>query len=308
MRKVLTVLAVIVLVVAIGVGVGQWLNDDKSGPTPPSPGGGDDGVMAEQPEWCPAIEVIAVPGTAESRADDDPLAPTANPNSLLLGVTNPLSQAYPDDKVKVWTTPYPATIKTHQMPDQLTYDDSQAVGRDVTSKEMADLHGQCPLTDFILMGFSQGAAIAGDLASEIGNGNGAVPAERVVGVALLGDPRRDPNQGVNQGVDLAGVGIEVSLRPLNVIVQNVVPGASMRGPRDGFGELNDRVNNICVPSDSFCDVPPGVADALARAQEMIAGAGAHASYAVNDVAMPGTTPLAWTEGWARGLIDQSLAR
>ncbi|MDO5029945.1 MAG: cutinase family protein [Corynebacterium sp.] len=307
MRKVLTVLAVIVLVIAIGVGVGQWLNDDHSEPTPPPPGG-DDGVMAEQPEWCPAIEVIAVPGTAESRADDDPLAPTANPNSLLLGVTNPLSQSYSGDKVKVWTTPYPATIKTHQMPDQLTYDDSQAVGRDVTSKEMADLHGQCPLTDFILMGFSQGAAIAGDLASEIGNGNGAVPAERVVGVALLGDPRRDPNQGVNQGVDLAGVGIELSLRPLNGIVQSVVPGASMRGPREGFGELNDRVNNICVPSDSFCDVPPGVADAIARAQEMIAGAGAHASYAFNDVAMPGTTPLAWTEGWARGLIDQSLAR
>lgn len=41
---------------------------------------------------------------------------------------------------------------------------------------------------------------------------------------------------------------------------------------------------------------------------MIAGAGAHATYATNDVAIPGTTPLAWTEGWTRQLIEQSLAR
>ena len=41
MRKVLTILAVIVLVAAIGFGVVQWLNDDQGGQTPPTPG--DDG-------------------------------------------------------------------------------------------------------------------------------------------------------------------------------------------------------------------------------------------------------------------------
>lgn len=306
MRKVLTVLAVIVLVGAIALGVGQWLSDDNSSQPVPAPD--DGGVLAEQPEWCPAIEVISVPGTAESRADDNPLAPMANPNSLLLGVTNPLSQAYPADRVKVWTTPYPAQIKTLQAPDQLTYDDSQAVGRDAVTHEMSEVHGQCPLTRFVLMGFSQGAAIAGDLAADIGNGRGAVPAERIDGVALLGDPRRDPSQGINEGAPLAGVGIELSLNPLSGLVQTVVPGATMRGARAGFGTLNDRVHNICVPSDSFCDVPPNVADAIARAQEMIGGAGAHATYAFNDAAIAGTTPLAWTEAWARGLIDQALSQ
>ena len=52
MRKVLTILAVIVLVAAIGFGVVQWLNDDQGGQTPPTPGD-DGGVLAEQPEWCP---------------------------------------------------------------------------------------------------------------------------------------------------------------------------------------------------------------------------------------------------------------
>nr|WP_120491615.1 cutinase family protein [Corynebacterium lactis] len=313
MRKVLTVLAVIVLVVAIGLGAGMWLtgqntgNSGGNGPVP-STGGGEGGVLAQQPEWCPAVEVISVPGTAESRADDNPTAPTANPNSLLLGVTNPLSASYSPKDVKVWTTPYPAQIKTHQMPDQLTYDDSQAVGRDVTAKEMSDLHAQCPLTNFVMMGFSQGAAIAGDLAEQIGAGNGPVPAERVSGVALLGDPRRNPSQGVNENVQLSGVGIELSLQPVSPIVSAVVPGATMRGPRGGFGPLNDRVHNVCVPGDSFCDVPPAVPDAIARANEMLAMAGAHATYAVNDAAIPGTTPIAWTEGWARALIDQAMAR
>lgn len=309
MRKVLTVLAVLILVVGIGLGVGKWLTTQQpGGPVPAPPGKEEGGVLAEQPEWCPAVEVISVPGTAESRADDDPMAPTANPNSLLLGVTGPLSESYPSDKVKVWTTPYPAQIKMHQAPDQLTYDDSQAVGRDVTSKEMADLHGQCPMTDFVLMGFSQGAAIAGDVAEQIGAANGPVPAERVVGVALLGDPRRDPNQGVNENVDLAGVGIELSLQPVAPIVGTIVPGATMRGSRAGFGPLNDRVHNVCVPGDTFCDVPPAVPDAIARAGEMFAMAGAHTTYAFNDAAIPGSTPLAWTEGWARGLIDAALAR
>lgn len=309
MRKVLTVLAVLILVVGIGLGVGKWLTTQQpGGPVPAPPGKEEGGVLAEQPEWCPAVEVISVPGTAESRADDDPMAPTANPNSLLLGVTGPLSESYPSDKVKVWTTPYPAQIKMHQAPDQLTYDDSQAVGRDVTSKEMAELHGQCPMTDFVLMGFSQGAAIAGDVAEQIGAANVPVPAERVVGVALLGDPRRDPNQGINENVDLAGVGIELSLQPVAPIVGTIVPGATMRGSRAGFGPLNDRVHNVCVPGDTFCDVPPAVPDAIARAGEMFAMAGAHTTYAFNDAAIPGSTPLAWTEGWARGLIDAALAR
>ncbi len=309
MRKVLTVLAVIVLVIAIGFGVGQWLTTTDSGQPDGSGDAADQGgLLAQQPQWCPAVEVISVPGTAESRADDDPLAPTANPNSLLLGVSAALASSYPSEDVKVWTTPYPAQIQTRQFPDHLTYDDSQAVGRDVTAREMAQLHAECPLTDFVLMGFSQGAAIAGDLAESIGAGQGPVPAERVSGVALLGDPRRDPAQGVNEGVELAGVGIELSLQPLGGIVSTVVPGATMRGPRAGFGPLNERVVNICVPGDSFCDVPPAVTDAIARAREMFEMANAHATYAFNTAAIPGTTPIAWVDGWSRQLIDASLAR
>ncbi|MEJ5920303.1 MULTISPECIES: cutinase family protein [unclassified Corynebacterium] len=308
MRKTLTLLAVIVLVVAIGFGIGQWLMNPQPGPdNGPGPDGGA-GLLSEQPEWCPAIELIAVPATGESRVDDDPTNPTASPIALLLSVTRAMQTDYSTEDVKVWTTPYPAEIQSIQAPHLKTYDESQAIGRDAIKAEMSATHADCPLTDYVLIGYSQGASIAGDIASEVGNGNGPVPAERVAGVALVGDPRRSPDQGMNPGVELGGVGIEVALAPMNMLVQNVTPGATMRGPRPGFGALNDRVQNICAPGDSFCDVPPAIPDAIARAGEMMAMAGAHTSYGFSQTIIPGTTPVAWIDGWVRGLIDASMAR
>ncbi|EUA24849.1 cutinase family protein [Mycobacterium xenopi 3993] len=34
------------------------------------------------------------------------------------------------------------------------------------------MNDKCPLTSYVLVGFSQGAVIAGDIASDIGNGRG----------------------------------------------------------------------------------------------------------------------------------------
>ena len=158
------------------------------------------------------------------------------------------------------------------------------------------------------MGFSQGAVIMGDMASQIGNGNGPVPADNVLGVALLADGRREPGKGMVPGNPVAGVGAEVALAPVNLLVQPIVPGATMRGGRpDGFGALNDRVQDICAPGDTVCDAPPGIGDAVARAQDLVAANGVHATYADNPNIIPGTTAVAWTEQWARGLIDGALA-
>src|SRR5699024_484765 len=135
------------------------------------------------------VEVISVPGTGESRVDDDPVTPNTLPQAMLTNVTAPLQQTYAPDDVKVWTAPYPAQIKAFNTPELLTYADSLAAGRDVLSAELTQMHSDCPLTQFVMMGFSQGAVIAGDLAEAIGAGNGPVPAENVAGVALIGDPR-----------------------------------------------------------------------------------------------------------------------
>lgn len=302
MRRVLTLLAVLVLVAAIGVGA---LNHFAQRPGP----GPDPRPVPGNPPGCVAAEVLAAPGTWESRADDDPLAPSANPHSLLLTITGPLREAYPAERVGVWTLPYPAQFRNINALQEMTYDDSQAAGRARLEEELRATHEACPATDFILVGFSQGAVIAGDVAAAIGAGAGPVPAERVAGVALIADGRRDPAQSATVSVPVAGVGLELALAPLNAAVQPIVPGATMRGPRPGgFGELTAKVAQICAPADAVCDAPPAIGDALARARDYAGGNAVHAAYTTNPEVFPDATTPEWVIGWARGLIDAALAR
>lgn len=301
MKKAITVIATILVLVLILTGITRWVNNrngssetgtETAAPTSPL-----------QPEWCPDVEVIAAPGTWESSAMDDPINPTANPASYMLTITQPLQATYPADQVKVWTLPYTAQFRNINSMQEMSYDDSRTEGTNTLNAELVATHAECPLTDFILTGFSQGAVIVGDIANEIGTGSGVIPAERVRGVALVADGRRQNGVGQTVGNPVSGVGAEISLQPLNLVVQAVVPGATMRGERvGGFGELNDRVFNICAPGDSICDAPIGVNDALARAQSLIQPNVAHATYATNPDVIPGTTASLWIVDWAKQLI------
>ena len=58
MRKVLTVLAVLVVLVLIVVGIMQWQRPSGEKPIPPI----TQPPTAEQPEWCPDVEVVAADG------------------------------------------------------------------------------------------------------------------------------------------------------------------------------------------------------------------------------------------------------
>lgn len=301
MKKAITVIATILVLVLILTGITRWVNNrngssetgtETAAPTSPL-----------QPEWCPDVEVIAAPGTWESSAMDDPVNPTANPASYMLTITQPLQATYPADQVKVWTLPYTAQFRNINSMQEMSYDDSRTEGTNTLNAELVATHAECPLTDFILTGFSQGAVIVGDIANEIGTGSGVIPAERVRGVALVADGRRQNGVGQTVGNPVSGVGAEISLQSLNLVVQAVVPGATMRGERvGGFGELNDRVFNICAPGDSICDAPIGVNDALARAQSLIQPNVAHATYATNPDVIPGTTASLWIVDWVKQLI------
>lgn len=303
MRKVLTVLAVLALVLVLGVGAIQWFNSNTEVPLPPEAEEPVEELL--QPDWCPAVEFISAPGTWESAKDDDPINPTANPMSFMLSVTQPLQERYSPEDVKVWTLPYTAQFRSVNSPDEMTYDESRQEGLATLEAELITMHDQCPYTDYILAGFSQGAVIVGDVASKIGQDNGAVPADRIRGIALVADGRREPGVGQVPGNPVAGVGAEVSLEALNLLVQPIVPGATMRGPRDGgFGSLQDRTFDICAPDDSICDAPLGVGNALERAQQLAAANGIHAQYATNPNVIPGTTTNAWLVDWASGLIEQ----
>lgn len=301
MKKIITVIAALLVLAVIGVGIRQWMLSTNTGQ--PDPAKTSTAAIPEQPDHCPDVEVIAAPGTWESAADDDPFNPMANPNSFMLSISRPLQEAYAADQVKVWTLPYTAQFKNINAQQEMPYDQSREEGVTKLESELKTTHNECPLTDYILTGFSQGAVIVGDVANKIGADNSVIPAERVRGVALIADGRREAGVGQHVGNPVNGVGAEIALQPLNLVVQTIVEGASMRGPRvGGFGALNDRTYEICAANDSICDAPLDVGNALGRAGELVQANGVHAMYASNPDVIPGTTTNQWVVDWAKGLI------
>ncbi|WP_115685718.1 cutinase family protein [Corynebacterium senegalense] len=313
MRKPLIVGAVIVVLALIGLGVYQWRAGDgplTEGERPlPLP---TEILPPAEPDWCPAVQVVSVPGTWESSATDDPFNPQANPYSFMLSITKPLQDAYSIDDVRVWTTPYTAqfrNIQTEAGRAEMTYDDSRAEGTARVNGELAFVNETCPSTKFIVMGFSQGAVIAGDIANQIGTRANAVPPEKLLGAVMIADGRRENGVGVNPGVQVPGIGAEIALQPINRVVQAVTPGATMTGARPGgFGEVADRSFEICAPNDSVCDAPQDMGTLLARAGDLMLANGNHAQYATNPEVIPGSTATQWTVEWARGVLDGELAR
>ena len=305
MKKILTVILALIIIVFIAFGVLNWINTrDIPGPVAEDPGA----TGPVQPDWCPDVEVISAPGTWESSAVDDPVHPTANPNALLLNVTEPLQQQYPADRVKVWTLPYTAQFKNAGSMEEMSYDDSRNEGIARLDGELKNTHRDCPLTDFIMIGFSQGAIIVGDTANQIGTGIGAVPADRIRGVALVADGRREAGVGQSVGTPVPGVGAEISLKPLNAAVQLVMPGATMRGPRPGgFGDLDNKTVEICAPGDHICAAPIDVTDAVERARNLIDHNGVHAQYATNMAVFGTETTPEWLVRWTNNLINQPPA-
>src|SRR5699024_3196664 len=200
--------------------------------------------------------------------------------------------------------PYTAQFRSVQSQKEMGYDDSRNEGRAKLEGELKWMHRECPQTQFLLSGFSQGAVIVGDVADDIGGGSGVIPAESVAGVTAIADGRRQNGVGINPGAKLSGIGAEIALQPVTGLVQLVVPGGSMRGPRpNDFGSLADRTYQICAASDRNCDMPQNIGNAEERAKDLIEANGIHALYASNDKVIPGMTTNQWVVGWAAKIIN-----
>lgn len=174
---------------------------------------------------CPAGYVIAIPGTWETTSDAD----VSTSHGTLAGVTDGLSS-----RIKVEYVPYAASAFPWEG-EVYGNSKAEAVGRGgAMLKAMADA---CPATKLGIIGYSQGADAAGDIAWTIGAGNGPVDASRVAAVGLLSDPRRgagDPQVGIVPA-----------------------PGTGAVAPRSGgFGAVTGAVRSICAPTDLYCAAPP----------------------------------------------------
>lgn len=137
--------------------------------------------------------------------------------------------------------------------DPMTLGQSRANGTAALAKRLKELHGACPSAKYAGLGYSQGALILGDVLSDIGNGRGPVPADRILAAGLLSDPARTPTTA-DLDADRASSAPQVLPGSETFVGQNV-PGQGAVGARpDGFGVLADRVTSFCAEGDAICSL------------------------------------------------------
>ncbi|MFT3714639.1 MAG: PE-PPE domain-containing protein [Gordonia sp. (in: high G+C Gram-positive bacteria)] len=160
-----------------------------------------------------------------------------NHEGLPTGGVEGAGKRYANEGYKVEYVDYPTDLFPV---GPIPYDQDVAIGKAATEKAVSRYQAQCPGKPVTVVGYSQGARIAGDVISDAGNGRSKVKAEGLRG-ELYSDPRR-------QGLDGVG-GIENTLAGLTPL-----PGATMSGPRaGGFGSVP--VTGYCLQGDPICDLP-----------------------------------------------------
>ncbi|AOW93869.1 cutinase [Rhodococcus sp. WMMA185] len=170
---------------------------------------------------CPNLQVIAIPGTWETSTDSKPRP------GMLSAVTDGLPSSVKVDYVTYAATAFPWESEV--------YGASKAQAVDNARWILEDSAKRCGNTDFAIIGYSQGADAAGDLAAEIGTGLGVVPPSRIAAVGLLSDPRRSPT---------------------DALIGPPVAGSGAGGPRvGGFGWVSQNTRTFCAPGDLYCSTP-----------------------------------------------------
>lgn len=171
---------------------------------------------------CAPLEVVAVPGTWESGPER-----TADGHGLLEAVTGGLGAGTRTHYVDYQATAFPW--------EGAVYGESKADAVAKAEGLIGHLASQCPDSRFALIGYSQGADAAGDVAAAIGHHRGPIGPERLAGVGLLSDPQRAADDHL--------VGPPV-----------IGQGASGARP-GGFGAVAGDVRTFCTPDDLYCAAP-----------------------------------------------------
>ena len=210
----------------------------------------------------------------------------------------------------MYTVPYTAHFHNPFSRDnQIDYDVSRKEGLHAAVKALTEINNRCPLTGYVIVGFSQGAVIAGDIVSNIGNGRGPIDEDLVLGVTLIADGRRQTGVGKDIPPSPPGQGAEITLYEVPMLSSL---GLTMTGPRPGgFGALNDRVNEICAAGDLICAAPEeafNLTNLPTTLNVLAGGAGqpVHALYNTTQFwSLDGQPATVWARNWAAGVIDQA---
>ncbi|QRI45634.1 lysin B [Gordonia phage RoyalG] len=172
--------------------------------------------------------IISVPGTWETKDSPNPLPPTGM-TALVHREFGELTASIRHDwHVTNWSVPY-----TSGYGDKASYESSVAKGRRNLRSMLKAVPPGAPI---FLVGYSQGATIAGDVFMEWVLGDDMdLTAFDIVAYYGISDPRRNHNQII--GTDPGGQGIT--------------------GPRGDFRWAHNRVYQFCAPGDIIASSDPG---------------------------------------------------
>ncbi len=243
---------------------------------------------------CADVVVLAVPGTWETNAGADRntvpgmLGMIANPLvQMATGGPPPADAATPTANRPAGTSsakPSAApkaskgtTVRAEQIPyvaqvggpiagmvtgNPLTLKQSRENGLGALEARAKELAEACPLTKFVPMGYSQGALIAGDFLSAVGNRKGVIDPSRILAGALLSDPRRTASAAeTSSGSSSSSTqsSSRASTSKLSSVAETMVgpnvEGQGVLGERDGgMGVLAERVVTMCAENDTVCSL------------------------------------------------------
>lgn len=138
---------------------------------------------------CAPLMMVAVPGTFEINRDHNPNEPVG----LLASLAEPLRALGPGFSETYINYAGDAGLSG------TAYAQSVQGGVEKTLATIVDIQQRCDGARVVLSGFSQGADIAGDVATLIGNQQTAISVDTMAGVVLFADPQRDENANVLVG-------------------------------------------------------------------------------------------------------------
>lgn len=197
--------------------------DEQAVPVPIQPSD-NAGQLVEQ-QGCTDQYLIAIPGGANTA----PGIPNAVPHGGNVFLTGIFTQLGTGGSVQPLWVSYSATPFAAN-----NYYASSADGYNETVRTVKRLSASCPGATFSFTGYSLGADIASRLMRDIAHGNGPITPDRVDSAALFANPYQGGN-----GAVLSRITAPESRGALGEL-------------KGGYGELGERVLEICNPRDIVC--------------------------------------------------------
>ncbi|BCY08492.1 cutinase [Actinoplanes sp. L3-i22] len=160
-------------------------------------------------------------------------ASTEAPGTGIIGSLATAVTRASDQTITVEATDYPAALNP--------YPPSVAAGTQALTAQLTNEATNCPATKIVVMGYSQGAHVIGDVLAGTGRVAGFTPSaaigtgvsDKVVAVILMGDPRYVPGKSFNAGTSRT-------------------KGLFARGNDAALDAFADRTQSYCDTGDTFC--------------------------------------------------------